>query len=274
MSRKNKPFKHLFEHQGLWSFWIPLVSNVVISTASALMDISTKVYFLLLSVWAVLFIAAIAIGEIYKRSKEKRSDAEDAIAESLHIVVKAALENIDLAIVKRSFHEHKSNPNAQETKLSAGDRIRLIVSSLDYDLDDESISMIASNIIKGVSYEYLVESSGTNTLGLTKLRNGVCNRIKELKPDICDDDIQGYMATIKFYLHSKGKYSHNFTIMDRANQMDQDHNSYYFVKKEYSVSYLYEILLDTMPEIVDRLNDSYEELKNISVILEEKEANR
>ena len=252
--------KRTLDSKTVWTIWIPLFSNIVISMASAILDLSKSVFFILLGLWVLLFLSSIFISEIYHRKQEKIATEEDDIAEMLQKVIRNAIEDKNLPLTRRSFKEHKEYSGAQESHLQKGDLARIMTNSLSYDLDDSSIDMITKNIANGVSYEYLLERTERNIADMKKLHFFVGVKIAQISPL----EASNWHPRFRVYLHTKNKFLHSFVLMDRVSQSNTDHVDFYFNKNEKDENYLYEFLFDDRVEDIEILCDAYQRLKDIS----------
>jgi len=195
-----------------------------------------------------------------KASSMASAIEERDVADILHRVIKSIIEDSSLPIYKRTFAEDKTFPGEQETHLIGGDAAQLIVSSLMYDLHPDSVAMIATNLIRGVSYEYLVEQTQVNMLGIQKLKSAISHEMK-----MSQAVTNGYVGNLNFYLHEPETYIHNFVILRRPSDSTVDHVAFYFNKSESDDDYIYEIPLDGHNEYTEQLYLAYDRLRVLSV---------
>ncbi len=225
------------------------------------MSFSLVLYFILLGIWALLFTLIVIFGEIKKHKKETSEEEENKIASELHKIIKCALEDKNLTIAKRSFEEHKNYSEAQESHLSDGDIAYIITNNLIYDLDQDSIEMITNSLLMGVQYEYLIEMTHVNIKNVRKFRNGI--KIAMEKQD--GHNRKDCLKKLTFYMHKRGLYPYSFIIIFRANRTEADHSSFYFIKRENEINYIYEVQLDDNTEAMEQLTTAYNQLKEKSI---------
>lgn len=172
----------------------------------------------------------------------------DKINRKLMKVINRALgESSDIKLNKRTFSVHKSNPEAQESRLVAGDMFEIMTNSLTYDLDEESIRMIAHSLSINVKYYYYLEKNNTTINLLGKFINGIYHSLSE---QYSREQILRFIEeNLQVFWLPENTYPYSFTLINRPMAYTIDHCSLYFIKKE-DEYYLYEVLLDKAQDLV------------------------
>lgn len=175
----------------------------------------------------------------------------DKINRKLMKVINRALgESSDIVLNKRTFSVHKSNPEAQESRLVAGDMFEIMTNSLTYDLDAESIKMIAHSVSINVKYYYYLEKNKFTVNFLAKFINGIYFYLIE---KYSREEILSFIENnLHIFWLPENTYPYSFTLINRPKAYNIDHCSLYFIKKE-DEYYLYEVLLDHAQDLVDDL---------------------
>ncbi|MDE6413982.1 MAG: hypothetical protein K2K48_01075 [Anaeroplasmataceae bacterium] len=179
----------------------------------------------------------------------------DKINRSLMKVINRALgESSDIKLSKRTFTVHKTNPAAQESRLVEGDMFEIMTNSLTYDLDLDSIKMIAKSLSMNVKYYYYLEKNKYTLNFLGKFINGI---YYSLSDSFSHEKILDFIyKNLHMYWLPENTYPYSFTLINRPKAYNIDHCSLYFIKKE-DEYYLYEILLDKAQDLVDELRNVF-----------------
>lgn len=185
-------------------------------------------------------------------------DSDHANRLLMKVINRALGEGADVKLEKRTFSGHKTNPNAQESRLIGGDTFEIMTNSLTYDLDMDSIEMIAISLSNGVKYYYYLEQNKKTKKELTKFINGIYFVLgKSFSPE----QINAFLYNNLFvYWLPENTYPYSFTLINRPLAFTIDNCSLYFVKKEDQL-YLYEVLLNEEQELVDALKTVFKTFK-------------
>ncbi|MCH5179743.1 MAG: toll/interleukin-1 receptor domain-containing protein [Erysipelotrichales bacterium] len=175
----------------------------------------------------------------------------DEINRMLMKVINRTLgESSDIKLAKHTFMVHKTNPSAQESRLVSGDTFQIMTNSLTYDLDADSIRMIANSISIGVKYYYYIEKNKITYNFLGKFIKGLCYSMASSYS--YEHKIKILCENLHIYWLPENTYPYSFTLINRPQSYDIDHCSFYFIKKEKEYQ-LYEVLLDKAQDLVDDL---------------------
>lgn len=180
----------------------------------------------------------------------------------MKVINRALGEGSDVKLTKKTFNDHKTNPNAQESRLCKGDTFEIMTNSLTYDLDMGSINMIANSLASGVNYYYYLEENKNTVREIKKFINGIYFVLGEHHTN---DDISAFLKDHLFiYWLPENTYPYSFTLINRPHSHTIDNCSLYFVKREPEL-YLYEVLLNNEQELVDDLRIAFDDFrKNLS----------
>lgn len=159
-------------------------------------------------------------------------------------------ESSDIQLNRRTFSVHKNNPSAQESRLVAGDSFEIMTNTLTYDLDSDSIKMIANSLSLGVRYYYYLEENTYTVNLLGKFINGLYFVLVQTYSR--EQIIAFFLENLHIYWLPENTYPYSFTLINRPKAFSIDHCSFYFIKKEDEYQ-LYEVLLDQAQDLVDDL---------------------
>lgn len=177
-------------------------------------------------------------------------DSDNINRKLMKVINRALGESSDIKLNKRTFSVHKTNPEAQESRLDFGDRFEIMTNSLTYDLDHESLTMIAGSLSKNVKYTYYLEKNKFTSNHLEKFINGL---IYSLKDKHSDNEIKDLIKTnLQIFWLPENTYPYSFTLINRPKAYNVDHCSLYFIKLE-DKYYIYEVLLDKDQDLVEDL---------------------
>ncbi len=194
-----------------------------------------------------------------QESNKKNIVDSAGINQKLVQIVNYALgENIKLN--RRSYSLHKTNPEAQESRLGCDDSIEIMTNSLSYDLDEESIIMIANSLVNSVKYYYYLEKNPSTTNYLIKFLNGIALALDKVVT--AEDKKKLLQENLHIQWLPENVYPYSFVLINRPKTLQTDHGSLYFVKSEENDQFIYEVLLDKAQNFAGDLKAVFEQFRN------------
>lgn len=187
-------------------------------------------------------------------------DTDNLNKKLMRIINRALGESSDTKLNKRSFSFHKSNPEAQESRLVSGDTFEIMTNSLTYDLDMGSIQMIAHSLSINAKYYYYLEQNEFVSNNLGKFINGL---FFALSSDYSDIEIKKIIEkNLHIFWLPINSYPYSFTLINRPKANSIDHCSLYFVKSTDKKYCIYEVLLNKDQDLVEDLRYVFSQFKN------------